>query len=242
MTPPSPRQETNRDKERYYFEQFRKAFKLPLGEIAYVDKPDVVVRGARTIGIEITNFYLEHGNEEGSEQRQRPRRYEVASQAHRLYLDDGGKGIELTIEFDPETPITSLTRKTLPQKLAAFAASVDMQPSRAFYPDSFPDMPEIKSIWLDSREWPDAKWVRAGQVYTYEEMSAARLQAIVAEKESKAANYASCDAYWLLIIVDWVDPAQDQEITTKDLKLSSDVFERIIVYKPGFEDIVEIWP
>jgi len=103
-------------------------------------------------------------------------------------------------------------------------------------------MPEIESIWLNSEERPDATWIRPGQVYSYEEMSATRLQAIVAEKESKASNYASCDAYWLLIVVDWADSAQDQEITTTGLKLSSGVFEKIIIYKPGFEEIVELKP
>jgi hypothetical protein len=73
-------------------------------------------------------------------------------------------------------------------------------------------------------------------------MSAANLQAIVAEKESKAADYAPCDAYWLLIIVDWTDSAQDQEIITARAKLPSSIFEKIIVYKPGFEDILEVWP
>jgi hypothetical protein len=240
MTPPAKK--TNRDTERHYFEQFRKAYALPSGEISYADKPDVFVRGSRTIGIEITNFYLEPGNEEGSEQRQRPRRYEVALEAHYLYRAAGGKGIELTIEFNSARPITSASKKILPQKIAAFAASVDTQPSGPFYPDSFPDMPEISSIWVNSKDWPDPKWARPGQVYSYEEMSVARLQAIVTEKEAKAANYASCDAYWLLIIVDWADSAQDQEITTTGVKLSSRIFEKIIVYKPGFEDIREVWP
>jgi hypothetical protein len=238
----TPAKKTNRDTERHYFEQFRKAYALPLGAICYADKPDVLVKGTRTTGIEITNFYLEPGSEEGSEQRQRPRRYEVASEAQKLYLAGGGKGIELTIDFDSAKPITSASKKTLPHKIAAFAASVDMQPSGCFYADSLPDMPEITSIWLNSRQWPDATWARPGQVYSYEEMSAARLQAIVAEKESKAANYVSCDAYWLLIVVDFADPAQDQEITTTGLKLSSGVFEKIIIYKPGFEDTVEVKP
>jgi hypothetical protein len=241
MNAPAPRK-TNRDIEHHYFERFRQAYELPSGVVSYADKPDVLVNGDRTIGIEITNFYLEPGSDEGSEQRQRPRRYEVASEAHRLYRAGGGKGIELTIEFNSAKPITSANKNTLPQKIAAFAASVDLQPTGPFYPDSFPDMPEITSIWLNSREWPDATWARPGQVHSYEEMSAARLQAIVAEKESKAANYTSCDAYWLLIVVDFADPAQDQEITTTGLKLSSDVFEKIIIYKPGFEDIVEVKP
>jgi hypothetical protein len=241
MTTPRTKK-TNRDTERHYFERFRKAYALPPGEVGYADKPDVLVKGTRTIGIEITNFYLEPGNEEGSEQRQRPRRYEVTSDAHGLYRAAGGKGIELTIEFNSAKPITSASKKTLPQKIAAFAASVDTEPSGPFYADSFPDMPEITSIWLNSKDWSDPKWVRPGQVYSYEKMSAARLQAIVAEKESKAANYAPCDACWLLIVVDWSDSAQDQEITTTGLRLSSDIFEKIIVYKPGFEEIVEVKP
>jgi len=187
-TPPTKR--TNRDAERHYFEQFRKAYALPPGAVCYADKPDVLVKGTRTTGIEITNFYLEPGGEEGSEQRQRPRRYEVVSEAHRLYRAAGGKGIELTIEFNSAEPITSASKKTLPQQIAAFAASVETQPSGPFYANSFPDMPEITSIWLNSKEWPDATWIRPGQVHSYEEMSAARLQAIVTEKESKATNYA----------------------------------------------------
>ena len=230
----------NRDIERAYFERFRQAYTLPPGTLSYADKPDVLVTGQRVVGIEITNFYLEPGSDEASEQRQRRRRYEVASEAHRLYLADGGKDIELTIEFAPNKPITSATRKTLPKKLAQFAARIDTRPMGPYYPESFPDMPEITSIWSSGREWPNPTWVRPGQVYSYEEMSAARLTKIIAEKESKAVDYASCDAYWLLIVVDWADPAQDQEITTTDIKLPSEVFEKIIVYKPGFEDIAEV--
>jgi hypothetical protein len=238
--PSSPAQKTNREIERHYFERFCEAYELPAGTISFADKPDVLVTGNRTVGIEITNFYLEPGSDETSEQRQRCRRYEVASEAHRLYLAYGGKDIELTIEFAPTKPITSATRKTLPKKLAQFAARIETQPMGAYYPDSFPDMPEIASIWSSGREWPNPTWVRPGQVYSYEEMSAAKLREIVAQKESKAADYVPCEAYWLLIVVDWADAAQDQEITTLGLKLASDVYEKIIIYKPGFEEIVEV--
>jgi hypothetical protein len=241
MNAPSSRK-TNRTIEHHYFEQFRQVYELPGGVVSYADKPDVVVKGNRTVGVEITNFYLEPGSDEGSEQRQRPRRYEVASEAHRLYRAAGGRGIELIIDFNSTKPITSARKKTLPVQIAAFAASVQMQPSGPYYPESFPYMPEIKSIWLNSREWPDATWARPGQVHSYEEMSAARLRAIVAEKESKVGNYASCDEYWLLIIVDFADSAQDQEITTTGVRLLSDVFEKIIIYKPGLQDIVEVKP
>src|SRR5271170_1864401 len=56
-------------RERYYFEKFRLQAALPHGEITYGDKPDVIIAGDRTtIGIEITNLYLEDGKNSASEQ------------------------------------------------------------------------------------------------------------------------------------------------------------------------------
>jgi hypothetical protein len=36
-----------------------------------------------------------------------------------------------------------------------------------------------------------------------------------------------------------MDTAQEQEIRVEGLRIASDLFERIIIYKPGFEHIVE---
>jgi len=33
--------------ERYYFEQFRKGYLLPKGEIKYGDRPDVIIEGQK---------------------------------------------------------------------------------------------------------------------------------------------------------------------------------------------------
>jgi len=90
MTPTIPRK-TNRDIERHYFEQFAKAYALP----EYADKPDVMLKGARTIGVEMTNFYLHSGGSAGSEQRQRPLRQAVVTDAHKLFLDARGRKFEL---------------------------------------------------------------------------------------------------------------------------------------------------
>ena len=60
---------TNRDIERHYFEQFNEAYKLPNDAAEYADRPDVLLRGERTIGIEITRFYLQPGDSPGSEQQ-----------------------------------------------------------------------------------------------------------------------------------------------------------------------------
>jgi hypothetical protein len=232
---------TNRDIERHYFEKFSEAYKLPHGAAVYADKPDVLLKGARTIGIEMTRFYLQPGGSLGSEQQQKPRRERVVSDAHKLHRSAGGKNFELTIMFNPDRPITSTRGKILPKELAAFAATISADRSGAVDADLLEGMPEVHSIYLNSKEYDDAKW-SVCQVYSLDLMSAKGLEEIVREKESKAAEYAPCDAYWLLIIVDWRDNAQDQEISVEGVKIASNVFEKIIVYKPGFEDIAEVWP
>jgi hypothetical protein len=71
-------------------------------------------------------------------------------------------------------------------------------------------------------------------------MSQTRLTEIITEKEKKAKEYAHCDTYWLLIVVDSSSAAQEQEIRRDEgLNVSSNVFQKIIVYKPFFEHIVE---
>jgi hypothetical protein len=119
------RRKTTTEIERHYFERFRKAYALPAGSVTYRDKPVVTLTGERTIGIEITRFYLQSGHAPHSEQRQRPLRKAVVSEAQGLHRAKGGKRIELTIAFDPARPITSLRRRRLPSELAALAKRVD---------------------------------------------------------------------------------------------------------------------
>ena len=240
MTPPLPKK-TTRDIERHYFKEFSNAYKLPDGTVEYADKPDILIRGERTTGIELTRFYLQSGGSLGSEQKQKPLREGIVSAAHKLHRHAGGKKFELTIGFETDRPITSARRKILPKELTAFAATIGDNKSGPIDPELFEAMPEISSIYLNSKEYDDAKW-RVCQVYSVDLMSPTELKKIVREKEAKAAAYLPCDDYWLLIIVDWMDNAQEQEISVQRIKIASNVFRRIIVYKPGFEDILEVWP
>jgi hypothetical protein len=84
-----------------------------------------------------------------------------------------------------------------------------------------------------------AKW-RVGQLHSPGLMNVERLTQIVRQKEAKASDYASCDAYWLVIVVDFINSAQEQEIRVEGVTVPSDTFDRIIVYKPHFEHIVEV--
>ncbi len=65
------------------------------------------------------------------------------------------------------------------------------------------------------------------------------LEAIVREKETKSNEYEQCDAYWLLVVVDGMDAAQEQEIRIDDPYVTSSVFEKIIIYEPLFGHVVE---
>jgi hypothetical protein len=232
---------TTRDIERHYLEVFGKAYKLPDGVVEYADRPDILIRGARTTGIELTCFYLQPGGSLGSEQKQKPLREGVLSDAHKQHRNAGGKKFELTIGFETDRPITSARRKVLPKELAAFAATIGANKSGPIDPELFGAMSEISSIYLNNKEYDDAKW-RVCQVYSVDLMSPTELEKIVREKESKAAGYLPCDDYWLLIVVDWMDNAQEQEISVQHVKIASKVFQKIIVYKPGFEDILVVWP
>jgi len=216
--------------ERHYFEQFHKSYHLPDGCVTYGDKPDVIVHGGRKIGIEITNFYVQPGNLLQSEQRQRPLRENVLAEAHRRYLAGGGKPIELTFNFDRSNPIVPARMMKLSADLAEFARMNDNGPSGEINRSAFRDvMPEIASIYRNAREYVGPQW-RIMQAHTVGLTCKDDLEAIVVAKESQAADYQECDAYWLLIVVDGINPAQEQEIRIDDPRVNSDVFERIVLY------------
>ena len=85
----------------------------------------------------------------------------------------------------------------------------------------------------------DATW-DVMQTHEIGLMPIERLTEILREKEEKAQQYRPCNAHWLLVIVDWRDPAQEQEIRVDGLYIHSDVFERVIIYKPHFDHVVDV--
>ncbi|MGN3966820.1 hypothetical protein ACS0ZG_32490 [Burkholderia gladioli] len=84
----SKKNQTKQERERAVFEMFASSFELPAGAISYGDKPDVIIDGARKIGIEITHLYHVDGDDPDSEQVQRRNRKAVVEQAQRLQMND----------------------------------------------------------------------------------------------------------------------------------------------------------
>jgi len=229
---------TTQERERHYFEMFRRDYDLNAKCVSYGDKPDVVVKNERTVGIEITNFFLEAGHRPESEQVQRVRRDKVVADAHRAYMSDGGKRFELTFTFDKEHPI--LDQGRVAKAIVSLAKRVETCGTGELSGRLLDRIPELSSVWLNAKEYDDAKW-RIAQVYGVRSMSLSALIDIIKEKEKKADEYSVCDAYWLLVIVDFIDSAQDQEIEVDGVdSVTSEVFEKLFLYKPQFGQIVEM--
>lgn len=228
---------TNREIEQYYFDLFRSHYALPDGRIEYADKPDVIVHGARRLGIEIANLYIADGSDPASEQVQRRRREQVLERAQSLHLASGGRRIELSAAFDPREPILEID--PLARKLAEIAVRVQGSPGQV---DSltFDHVPELTFLYHSGKEYSNAKW-RCAQSYATPFVSVERVRQLVAEKAAKAVDYdKDCEAYWLLLVVDFMDPAQDAFVEWPDgTALARSPFERILIYKPQFGQVVE---
>lgn len=228
---------SNRDIERYCFEMFREDYPLPSGTITYKDAPDVITEGVRRIGIEITNFYIEDGSLSESEQSQMKLRDKVVSGAQRAYLAQSGKSFEISFGFEKTNPIRD--QKALATKIARLAKGFEGRQSGQVPKVDFKDLPELSFVYLNAREYSDPRW-RVMQVYNVPLMSRDRLVQIVRSKEERASKYEKCDSYWLLVVVDFINFAQDQEIRLDDfVKIQTGIFEKVIVYKTLYRHVLE---
>jgi len=228
---------SNQKIEQYYFEMFRRDYQLPEGKVTYEDKPDVILKGQRRIGIEITNFFLESGRLPESEQVQQKGREAVVSESQRIYLANSGKGIKLSFSFDKLSPIRD--KKKLTNKIYALAKKIDGLETGAVRKDVYEDIPELSFVYLNAKEYTNPKW-RVSQCYSGQLMSMEKLRTIVNTKEEKSKYYQRCDAYWLVVVVDFIDFAQDQEIQINNFeKIASTVFEKVIVYRTVLGHVLE---
>ncbi len=223
---------SNSDIERHYFESFREHFDLPNGEIVYTDRPDVIVRAEKSLGVEIANLYLTDGREHLSEQSQMRFRERALKLGQEIFRRHGGPPIEVTVGFDPRTPIANYRR--LAESLAALVDSLSGTLTGQVPRHRFDHVPELNFLYYNSTEYADAKW-RVMQCYSTPNLSVQRVGELVGQKEIKKASYQHCERYWLLLVVDFMDPAQDQEVAWPvGEKLQTSSYEKVIIYVPQF--------
>ena len=230
-------------RERYYFEKFRLQASVPRGQITYGDKPDVIIVADRTVGIEITNFYLEDGKNPASEQVQGRVRPDVLAAAERIYKAEYGGAAGVTLEFNISAPIkTSKKEKAaLARRMADVISTLAKTESGQIYRYKYQNVvPEIEFLHIHSGPYDDGKW-RLQQYCDVGLMSTHHLAEIIKEKTEKAKDYKPCDAYWLLVVVEFIDRAQDQEIRLDNLgSIGRGVFEKVLIYKTAFEHVIEL--
>lgn len=228
---------SNAQIERHYFEQFRNDFPLPAGELIYTDKPDVIIRGVSTLGIEITNLYIRPGADPTSEQVQRIRREQALHRAQSLFQALDGKRFELSVDFHPDKPI--LDTKLLAHALCELAQRLTSDPTGQVSPSKFAHIETLRFVYFNSTEYADAQW-RAVQSFTVPSLSVERLREVVAEKSQKLAAYQTCDQYWLLAVIDLMDVAQDQQVDWPAGEiLGGSPYEKVLLYKPQYRQVLE---
>lgn len=224
--------------ERAIWEDFCRTRKIQ-GEVSYSDKPDVrLLTRSEVIGVEITSLYLLEGSSIQSEQRQRPLRQIVIDRAFSNYRVGGGKGIEITLQFSIERPIVNSRIPEIADKLVSIAKRIENLPVGSVSSQFFSDVPEIEWIYLNSKQYDDPKW-RVGQVYSLQKTAELNVQKVIRQKEAKALSYNGCNQYWLLIAVDPMDAAQEQEFMIGELDISSSFFSKVVLFKRLFGEIRE---
>jgi len=225
--------------EQHYFEQFRKDYQLPEGEVVYTDKPDVIVKGRKAhLGIEVTRLFIKPGTDMASMQVQHGRQERVLKQAQLNFVRNGGRGLELSIDFNPDFPILEIDRTAL--ALSTLANHLVGRQSGLINKELFRHIESVRSVYLNSSEYPETKW-HLTQVFSVPELSLDRLLDVVKEKSSKLSEYQICDQYWLLLIVDFMDPAQNQNLPSQTISLNvKTAYKKILIYKPQFREVVEL--
>jgi len=229
--------ESTRARERAFFEEFQRHFPLPPGAIEYGDKPDIVIRGPQLIGIEVTNLYIADGRDPTATQRLRSRREEAIALAQRRYETKGGRPFEINVDFEPRALIRDVS--VLADSIVAIALAVQHGPGGTLLREAHEAVPEIRWMHRSDAEWPDARWKNL-QGFSVPMLDPARAQAVVDAKIEKLPGYRRCDVHWLLVVVDFWDPAQDLEMQwPPGSKLRRGAFERIFLYKPQFAICIE---
>lgn len=229
---------TNQQIERFCFEKYTAIRPPPPGKIRYTDKPDVIIDGPRRIGIEVASLYIARGTDSASEQVQRPRRADALSRALAAHLAADRPKFELHVGFNPKHPI--IDAQKLAPVITDLAVKLVGRASGMVPREDFAHIPEIAHVYLNAKEYPDCRW-QAQQVHSTTDLSVDSVREAVAKKDVLIPEYQSCDAFELLLVVDFMDPAQDQVLSwSTEVGPIETAFSRVTIFKPQTRELLDV--
>ncbi|WP_226383451.1 hypothetical protein [Burkholderia mayonis] len=229
-----------KEREWRLFQSFRNDYPELIGDAEPSECPDILVRNDRLIGVEMTELHIVAGEELASERRQKIPRERVVTRAQKLHDNAGGRPIELSITFDTAHPLkNSAEVEASAIAIAEVASHVQLGPPGLVDALTFEHLDCVSWMYL-SGEWANPKW-QVLQSYSVPVLQVDRVRRAIADKTEKAKKYQQCDAYWLLITVDFWDPSQDQGVDWPGGEvLEFGPYERIFLYKSTYRRVVEI--
>jgi len=159
----------------------------------------VILRGTKSVGIEITRLYLEDGTDLQSEQVQRQRRSDAFNRARDLHLTSCGTVGDLTLVFNSAVPIWDVAG--LANDIAGLAAKLADASVGQVQRTMYRHIPLLDAVFVGGQGegWQYA--TTYGGYGGFTELQ--RLQQVVMDKEGKA--YRPCASCWLLVVVDFAD-------------------------------------
>ncbi len=179
----------------------------------------------------MTDFYPEDGNRLKSKQKQKDLREKALSKAQGKFF---GKA-DLHFDFNETQPITPKRIEPLAKDIAGLGNDIaeNFMDKGIVHPYLYSHIPEVRFVYKGPYKCVRGD-LKLQQVYSQESLKGERISQIVKKKEEIAKNYKSCDEYWLLIIMDFFDPAQDHEVPDDLEPIQSNIFERVIFWRKDF--------
>jgi len=240
--------------ERRFLDSFKAACTFfPYGTIRKGDpkkkEPDFIVENENEkLGIEMARLYRDDDKYIFGVQRQAPLQERVVTEAKTLFEKTSKYRFRVFVSFQERSEIKSNDV----QQLASYLSEIVLKELENRLPT--PDYPiQIGSSYLYRHkevffsiyiDWfSDGSWKR-NNVNKVELLNEDLLYNLIKRKESKyeKGNYSACNKVWLLLCMDYFDPAMEQCIPGNTcFAIKSSNFDKILLYKT-YEKVCQIYP
>lgn len=206
--------------ERHYFERVRSLLNdFPDGVVEACEEPDFLVRGARVVGIEITELHRLPDGQPIPPQGRQADRERVVQRAKAIYDNKGLPVIDCLVQMK-DVSLHARDFEPLAQAIATLAERnmPAMGEWKVGYPTwtaerSFPD--QVDRIRVARFEYMKENFFGTSGTTWVVPLSPEDVQrALIAKEKKHAAYLTKCDEAWLIIVIDatslstWFDGVQ----------------------------------